>query len=124
LIHSPFGDILRATIGATPGAVGGALAAGDGETVDFWTALEDEEEWYLITAHFGIVIDHIRRALHTFHFGDIEFIQLCYDELELLIQIVDGQYYVLMALKPPVHLGAARRNLRQAAVSLREEMLS
>lgn len=122
MIHTPFGEILRETVGTIPGAIGGAFAAKDGETVDFWTALQDEDDWSLVTAHFGIVVDHVRRALHTFHFGDIEFIHLCYAKLELLIQMVEAQYYVLLALAPPFHLGAAKRSLHEAAVCLRKEM--
>lgn len=120
-MHSAFGEILRQTVSKTPGAVGGALAAGDGETVDLWTSWE-EDDWNLLTAHIGIVVNHIRSALHTFHFGDIEFIHLGYDDLDFAIQLVVGEYYVLLALKPPVHLGAAKRNLQAAAVSLRREM--
>lgn len=121
-MQSTFGQILQETIGKTPGAVGGALAAGDGEMVDYWTSL-DEDEWYLLTAHFGIIINHVRRSLHTFHFGDIEFIQMGFRKLELAVQLVDGEYYVILALRPPVLLGPARRTLSLAAKRLREEML-
>jgi hypothetical protein len=121
-VRSSFGEILRETMDKTPGAVGGALAAGDGEMVDYWTSM-DEDEWYLLTAHFGIVINHVRRSLHTFHFGDIDFIHMGFDKMELAVQLVDGEYYVILALRPPVILGPARRTLRLAARRLREEML-
>ncbi len=120
-MRSTFGEILRDTVKVTPGAVGGALAAGDGETVDYWTSLEDDE-WHLLTAHFGILVNHLRRSLHTFHFGDIEFIHFGYDKYDVAVQLVDGEYYVILALVHPVLLGQARRKLRAAAEQLREEM--
>ena len=120
-MRSIFGEILRQTVSSTPGAVGGALAAGDGETVDFWTSYDDDD-WCLLTAHFGVVVNHIRSAMHTFHFGDIEFVHLSYADLELAIQIIDRDYYVLLALTPPARLGAAKKNLQTAAASLRKEM--
>ena len=121
MIGSAFGEILKKTVEATPSALGGALAAGDGETVDFWTDL-DNEEWSLLTAHFGIIVSHVRHALHTFHFGDIQFIYLTYDAIDIAIQVVEHEYYVILALAPPVHLGLTRKSLASAAVSLRKEM--
>ena len=121
-MRSTFGEILRDTVKVTPGALGGALAAGDGETVDYWTTL-GEEEWHLLTAHFGILVNHVRRSLHTFHFGDIEFLHFGYEEMDLAVQLVEGDYYVILALKPPVLVGRARRQLRVAALQLRKEML-
>ena len=120
-MNSPFGEILRQAVLATPGAVGGALAASDGETVDSWSNWE-HEEWLLLTAHFGVVINHIRSALHTFHFGDIKLLQFRYRTLDLIIQLVEGDYYVILAIAPPVHLGVAASRLQTAADSLRMEM--
>lgn len=119
---SPFGEILRDAVDNLPGAIGGALAAGDGETVDSWSTW-DEDEWALLTAHFGILVSHIRSALHTFHFGDVQFLYLAYGELDLVIQIVDEHYFALIALEPPVHLGTATQSLQHATTCLRKEML-
>ena len=121
-MRSTFGEILHETVKKTPGAVGGALAAGDGETVDYWTNLE-EDEWHLLTAHFGILVSHVRRSLHTFHFGDVEFLHFGYAKYDLAVQLVDGDYYVLLALGPPALLGQARQTLKLASRLLREEML-
>ena len=121
MIQTPFGEILRQAVEDTPGAVGGALAASDGETVDSWTHWE-QDEWALLTAHFGILVVQIRSALHTFHFGDVETMYLGYNKLELLIEVVADGYFALLALTPPVHLGSAAHNLRQASTCLRLEM--
>ncbi len=120
-MRSTFGDILRKAVEEIPGAVGGALAAGDGETVDFFTSWEDDD-WALMTAHIGILVSHIRRSLHTFHFGDIQFLQMGYGKLELAIQLVDQEYYMLIALKPPIQLGIVRRKLEVVTAALRKEM--
>ncbi len=121
-MKSTFGDILKAAIDKVPGSVGGALAAGDGETVDSYTSW-DTDEWALLTAHVGILVSHLRRSLHTFHFGDVQFIQMAFRDLEVAIQIVDQEYYVLLALTPPVRLGIVRRHIQLLSKTLREEML-
>jgi hypothetical protein len=121
-MRSSFGEILQRTVKDTPGAIGGALAAGDGETVDYWTQWE-EDDWNLLTAHFGIIVNYVRRSLHTFHFGDIDFIHIGYKNLDLAVQLVEGDYYVILAMMPPVRLAPARRTLGFAAKLLRQEML-
>lgn len=120
-MRSTFGEILRELVEKTAGAVGGALAAGDGETVDYWTT-QDKDEWHLLTAHFGIIVSHMRRSFHTFHFGDIQFVHMGLQELDVAVQLVDGEYYVALAMVPPVRLGQARWALAWASKRLREEM--
>ena len=120
-MHSTFGEILKEVVDKTPGAVGGALAAGDGETVDYW-AIWNKDEWHLLTAHFGIIINHVRRSLHTFHFGDIQFMHMGLQELDIAVQLVHGEYYVILGIVPPVRLSQARRTLANASKRLREEM--
>ncbi|MBT8492582.1 MAG: roadblock/LC7 domain-containing protein, partial [Deltaproteobacteria bacterium] len=62
-MDSPFAAILQDALDKTPGAVGGAFAAWDGETVDFICDC-DETEWLILTAHYGVVLSHVQSALN------------------------------------------------------------
>ncbi len=106
----------------TPNAVGGALAASDGESVDAWTIWETDE-WALFTAHSGVLFHHIRSALHTFHFGDVQFLFIQYEKISLATQVILDGYFALTALKGDGQMGAAELNLRTASDKLRQEML-
>jgi len=120
-MSSPFHDILQCALDETPGAVGGAFAAWDGETVDY-VSRWDDSEWLILTAHFGIVLAHVQAALHTFHFGEAETLCLTHARLDIVVEAVKEGYYALLALEKPANLGKAMRSLKHAARSLRAEM--
>lgn len=122
LAPTPFRAILREAVQRTPGAVGGAFAAADGETVDAFSRWE-HGEWAILTAHFGVVLAHVQSALHTFHYGEAELVVITHRHMSLLIRAVSEGYYALIAVEPPAPLGRAMASLERASGLLREEML-
>lgn len=120
-MRSPFAEILRRAVEATPGAVGGAFAASDGEMVDYF-ARRDAYEWALFTAHYGVVLSHVQLALNTWHYGEASMVMLEHKTLAILIHSVKDGYYALMAVGHPAPLGQAMRALGRAARDLRQEM--
>jgi predicted regulator of Ras-like GTPase activity (Roadblock/LC7/MglB family) len=117
-----FSDILRSAVEATPGALGGAFAAADGETVDSFSRL-DVDDWAILTAHYGVVLAHVQAALHTFHYGEAELILVSHERADILVSAVREGYYALLAIERPSPLAAAMRQLRRAAAALRQEMV-
>ena len=120
-MSSPFADILQSAVDQTPGAVGGAFAAWDGETVDYVSSWDDTE-WLILTAHYGVVLSHVQAALHTFHFGEAETVCVTHAKLDIVIRSVKEGYYALLALDKAGNLGKAVRVLDAVANLLREEM--
>lgn len=118
---SVFAEIMREAVEATPGAIGGAFADSDGETVDLFAAT-DHEEWEMFTAHYGIVLNFVRNALNVFHYGDAQFVIMHHTEIDILIQSVADGYYALMAVQSPAPLATAMACLDRAAIALRAEM--
>ena len=59
---TPFGEILKRAVQATPGAVGGAFADAEGEMIDAFTT-RDPHDWALVTAHYDL--DHVAKALDS-----------------------------------------------------------
>lgn len=119
---SPFGDILRRAVEATPGAIGGAFADEQGEMIDGFTT-RDADDWALITAHYGVVLSQLHRALGTWHFGGPEYFIAQHALLDVVVHAVDVGYYALLAVREPAPLGHALRSLRRAARELHQEML-
>mgnify|MGYP003647442197 CR=1 FL=1 len=120
-MSTPFRAILKDATRAIPGAVGGALAAGDGELLDAWTEW-DSDEWAFLTAHIGIIVNHVRCAMHTFHFGDVEWVFIHYGGLDLVAEQLGDKYFVLLACTPPMNLGTTIDLMRSVAQALRKEM--
>jgi len=121
---TPFGDILRRAVLATPGAIGGAFADAPGEMAD-WFATEDTYEWAVLTAHYGVILRLLDRWLGTRHFGGPEYFIAQHRGLDVVVHSVAGGYYALIAVKTPSPpLGFALVSLREATEQLREEMMA
>jgi predicted regulator of Ras-like GTPase activity (Roadblock/LC7/MglB family) len=118
---TPFSNILEAVVGSTPGAIGGAFAASDGELVDSY-AKSNAEEWALITAHYGVLLGHVQSALRTFHYGEADLVIMTHEELDIVMQAVAEGYYALVAARHPAPLGRAMTELARAASEIRKEM--
>ena len=119
-MNTPFASIMKAACDAVPGAIGGAVAADDGETVDSFAAY-DAEEWAIFTAHYGVVLKFVQSALNVFHYGEAEFMVVSHATVDVLVHAVSDGYYALMAVRSPAPLGLALHELGHAAGRLREE---
>ena len=122
MMRTPFAEILRVAVESTPGAIGGAFAASDGEMVDSF-ALADSHDWAVFTAHYGVLLSHIQAALTTCQYGQASLIMLEHTDLDILVHAVDEGYYALMAVGPPAPLAMAMNALARAAADLRREMM-
>src|ERR1043165_4287852 len=89
---SAFGGILRRAVHATPGAIGGAFADEQGEMIDGFTT-RDPDDWALITAHYGVVLSQLPRALGTWHFGGPEYFVAQHAVLDVVVHAVAAGYY-------------------------------
>ncbi|MBE7451809.1 MAG: hypothetical protein HS111_23855 [Kofleriaceae bacterium] len=118
---TPFGAILKTACDRTPGAVGGAFAASDGEMVDFVTRT-DPTDWAILTAHFGVVLAHLEAALNTKHFGGAEYFVVENARVDVVVHTVEGGYFALLAMQRPTCLATALGALGEAAHALRREM--
>ena len=116
-----FARILGKAVAATPGAVGAAFAAGDGELVDASTT-GDAHEWALLTAHYGVILAHLEAALGTKHFGGTEYFVVVNRDLEIAVHTIDDGYYALLAIERPGALARGLGNLTAAVAELRAEM--
>lgn len=118
---TPFGAILRNAVERTPGAVGGAFAAYDGEMVDSF-ARQDPTEWAILTAHFGVVLASLEAALNTKHFGGAEYFVVENSQVDVVVHTVEGGYFALIAMQRPSCLATALGAIEEAAVALKKEM--
>ena len=123
-MSTPFADIIRRAVEAVPGAVGGAFADSEGEMVDCFSTV-DKHDWAVLTAHYGVVMNHLQHAFGTWHYGGAEYFIAQHAELDIIVWSVAYGYYALLAVKEhggSAPLGAALAQLRVASAALRKEI--
>ena len=119
---TPFGQILRDAVEATPGAVGGAFADSQGELVDSF-ATWDRHEWAVLTAHYGVVMAQLSACYGTWHYGGPEYFIAQHAQLDVIVWALESGYYVLLGVtEPGAPLARALDSLRQAAVAITREL--
>lgn len=121
---TPFADIMRRAVEATPGAIGGAFADAEGEMVDGYTTI-DREEWAILTAHYGVVLVQLHGAFGTWHYGGPEYFIAQHQRLDVVVHSVSNGYYALLAMTErdgTAPLATALSSLRHAAAELQREI--
>lgn len=126
MMGTPFGDIMRRAVEATPGAIGGAFADSEGEMVDSFTT-EAQDDWAVLTAHYGVVLAQLHSCFGTWHYGGPEYFIAQHAALDVVVHSVAHGYFALLAVREQggdgtAPLGAALSSLRIAAAQLRKEI--
>jgi hypothetical protein len=125
---SPFGEIMKRAVEATPDAVGGAFADSTGEMVDSFSTNFEATDWAILTAHYGVILAHLHAAFGIWHFGGPEFFVAQHQKLNIVVHILDGGYYALLAVARPTDRERedvsrhALPALKTAALALHREM--
>lgn len=118
---TPFASILKRAVERTPNAIGGAFADAEGEMVDSF-ATGSTYELAVITAHYGIVMQHLIAAFGTWHYGSPEYFFAEHGKMAIVVHAVDAGYYALIASTQPAPLAIALDSARTAARALKVEM--
>ncbi len=118
---TPFKEILRRAVEATPGAIGGAFADAEGEMVDSF-ATYDPHEWAVLTAHYGVVLAQLHAAFGIFHYGAPEYFMVEHQRIGVVVHTVEGGYYALLAVSDPTRVTFALTALTASVRELRREM--
>ena len=118
---TPFAAILKRAVELTPRAIGGAFADRDGEMVDSYSKI-DRIDWAILTAHYGIVLQHLTAAFGTWHHGGPEYFIASHESIDVVVHAVDAGYYALLACKEPAPIAVALEALMAASAELKREM--
>jgi predicted regulator of Ras-like GTPase activity (Roadblock/LC7/MglB family) len=119
---TPFRGILQRAVERVPGAVGAIFADWDGEAVDHFSRV-GKDELLIVAAHYGVILNHVQSALHLSHFGEAEEIILRHQHVDVIVRVVDRDYFVVLVMAAESHLATALRETHAAASALRVEMI-
>lgn len=125
---TPFGEIMKRAVEATPGAVGGSFADPTGEMVDGFAKSYNSNDWAILTAHYGVILAHLHAAFGIWHFGGPEYFVAQHQSLGIVVHALEGGYYALLAVDRKNQktdddfAQPALASLRDAAHALHREM--
>jgi predicted regulator of Ras-like GTPase activity (Roadblock/LC7/MglB family) len=120
-VSTAFTPILQRAVERIPGAMGAIFADWDGEAVDHFSHA-DRFDMLVLTAHLGIILSHVQRAMRLFHYGEAQEIVLLQQKMDLIVRSVGQGYYMVLVATGGVHLATALREVSVAAGALRQEM--
>jgi predicted regulator of Ras-like GTPase activity (Roadblock/LC7/MglB family) len=120
-----FESILGLMLNECPGAVGAALMGSDGvpiAEVAVPSPRDLGDEVGLLSVEFGRILDEARKAADAAGAGGILELAVHTERFHVLIQAVDRDTYLVLALTPEGNVGKGRYLMRRHQLAIREEL--
>jgi predicted regulator of Ras-like GTPase activity (Roadblock/LC7/MglB family) len=120
-----FESILGQVLNECPGAVGAALMGSDGVPIAEVSASSPRDaadEVSLLGVEFGRILDEARKAADAADAGAILELAVHTERYHVLIQAVDRDTYLVLALTPEANVGKGRYLMRRHQLAIREEL--
>ncbi len=110
-----FNETLREIVEGTEGGVAGLLMGFDGIPVDSWAREDAELDITTVGMELSMVLKDIRRAAEQLEAGGAREVAIQAEKLTAVVRMLNGDYFVALALTPDGNLGKGRFLLRIAA---------
>ncbi len=120
-----FDSILLQVLGECPGALGAALLGSDGLPIAQATAAgppELADEVGVLGVEFGRILDEARKAAAAASAGTTLELAVRTERFHILVQVVDRETYLVLALGPDGNVGKGRYLLRRHLLAIRQEL--
>ena len=119
-----FREILAKVIDQTPGALAGAIMAGDGIPVDEY-APSEQVDLASLSVEFQGLFEQTRKVAGSLYENSTEPLQemiLVTSGHQILFRPVDGEFFLVIVLSPDGLLGKARYLVRALLQDLKETL--
>ena len=110
-----FNETLREIVEGTEGGVAGLLMGFDGIPVDSWTRADSELDITTVGMELSMVLKDIQRAAEQLEAGGAREVAIQAEKLTTVVRMLNGDYFVALAMAPDGNLGKGRFLLRIAA---------
>lgn len=110
-----FNETLREIVEGTEGGVAGLLMGFDGIAVDSWTREDSELDITTVGMELSMVLKDIRRAAEQLESGGAREVAIQAEKLTTVVRMLNGDYFLALALAPDGNLGKGRFLMRIAA---------
>jgi predicted regulator of Ras-like GTPase activity (Roadblock/LC7/MglB family) len=110
-----FNETLREIVEGTEGGVAGLLMGFDGIPVDSWTRADSELDITTVGMELSMVLKDIRSAAEQLDAGGPREVAIQAEKLTTVVRLLNGDYFLALALTPEGNLGKCRFLMRVAA---------
>src|SRR5262245_21680188 len=119
-----FESILGQVLNECSGAVGAALMGSDGVPIAevSASARDAADAVSLLGIEFGRILDEARKAADAADAGGVLELAVQTERYHVLIQTIDRETYLVLALTPEANVGKGRYLMRRHQLALREEL--
>lgn len=120
-----FESVLGQVLNECPGALGVALMGSDGIPIAQVAASSPRDvgdEVSLLGIEFGRLLDEARKAAGAAGAGGVQELAVQTDRFHVLLQALDRDTYLVLALASEGNVGKGRYLMRRSQLALREEL--
>ncbi|HAO93873.1 MAG: hypothetical protein A2X99_03540 [Deltaproteobacteria bacterium GWB2_55_19] len=116
-----FFEILKELVDASKGGLAATVMGMDGIAVDQYAG-ESGYDVETVGVEYGKVIEEIRNASRLLNLGEVEEVMVASAVNDLLLRLVNNDYYIAFVVPPEANIGRARYLLKRAAVKTSKEL--
>jgi predicted regulator of Ras-like GTPase activity (Roadblock/LC7/MglB family) len=120
-----FESVLQAIVADCPGALGAALMGSDGIAIAQVAApgaFVSADEVGVLGVEFGRIFDEARKAGDAAGAGSALELSVRSERLYVVLQALDRETYLVLALAPEGNVGKGRYLMRRHQLALREQL--
>src|SRR4051794_33137294 len=117
-----FRENLQKIVDRLDGAVAGILMGFDGISVDSYERTPGGPDIQTVGMELAHVISQVRRASQALEVGGLREVMVKAENLVVLVQVLNEEYFVACAIRPDANAGKARYLLRLLAPQIQSEL--
>lgn len=117
-----FRENLQKIVDRLDGAVAGILMGFDGISVESYARVPGGTDIQTIGMELAHVISQVRRASQALEVGGLREVMIKADNLIVLVQVLNEEYFLACAIRPDANSGKARYLLRLLSPQIQSEL--
>lgn len=117
-----FKEAIRAVVDGTEGGLAGILMDFEGIAVDSYAKPEVPFDINSVGAEYSVIVKSIQRAAESLEAGGAKEVAIQSEKVTTLIRIINGEYFLAVAMSPDGNFGKGRFLMRTAAPKLLEQL--
>jgi predicted regulator of Ras-like GTPase activity (Roadblock/LC7/MglB family) len=117
-----FKEAIREVVDGTEGGLAGILMDFEGIAVDSYAKPDAPFDINSVGAEYSVIVKSIQRAAESLEAGGAKEVAIQSEKVTTLIRIINGEYFLAVAMAPDGNFGKGRFLMRTAAPKLAEQL--
>lgn len=116
----PFGDILKAVVNGTEGAMGALIVGVDGIPVEEY-AVTGDIDLQSMTVEYSTLLKEIEKGSQAAQLGTTKEVTVIADHAMIMLRRLNNEYFMVLIIRPDGNFGKGRFLLRMSVPKLLKE---